>query len=204
MSLKVFVVATRTSRLALLLVASVLLSCLGPPFVGSSRPWSGSAAFVGNLRCNMTQKEIVSIAQQFPKLRIHQPDSSPDLFVARRGDTLVFLGLRASLLETYQISWTSGFTKQSSQLKHDLCSGTRYVELHLIASSNIAGASIWLDGKRVGEVSKAGGFSRDIPLGLHELRVEQSGVGSWTTELHYHGSSSGYDRLPIELMMKQN
>jgi len=105
--------------------------------------------------------------------------------------------MKALLLETYQVTWTSGFTKQSFQLKHDLCSGEKYVELHLDASSDLAGASIWLDGERIGEVAKSGGFSRDIPLGVHELRLEKLGVGFWSTKLDYDESSSGYDRVPV-------
>lgn len=187
-------------RLALLLVASALsLSCLGPPWVGSFRPWSGSVAFKAGLQCGMAEAEIAAIAQRFRRLQIHRPDSSPDRLIAQRGDTLIILGLKAARLETYQVTWTSGFTKQSSQLKHNVCSGVKYVEMHLLASSDLAGATIWLDGERIGEISRTGGFTEDIPIGIRALRVEKAGVGSWSTELRYDKSSSGYDRISVDL-----
>lgn len=187
----------RGGRLALLLVVAAQLSCLGPPFIGSFRPWSGSATFVESLRCNMTKAEIEATAQRFPPLEIYSPDSHPDRLTARKGDTLILLGLKELLLKTYQVSWTSGFTKQSFHLKHDLCSGLRYVELHLVGTADLAGASVWLDGELVGQLSAFGNFDRDVQLGSHHLKVQKAGSGSWSTELRYDESSSGYDRVPI-------
>lgn len=145
----------------------------------------------------MTEDDIAATARQFPSLSIHRPESYPELLVAQKGDTLILLGLREARLETHQVTWISGLTKRSSLLKHNLCSGAKYVELHLVGSSDLAGASVWLDGQFVGQLADFGDLDRDVQLGRHQLRVQKSGIGSWSTELHYDESSSGYDRLPI-------
>lgn len=183
--------------LAVLLAASTLISCFGPPFAGSFRPWSGSAVFVKSLRCKMTEAEIEATAQRFPPLEVRRSNLYPGDLTVQKGDTLIFLGLRDSRLETYRISWVSGFTKRSSRLKYNLCSGDKYVEVHLVGSSDLAGAKVWMNGEVIGQLSVFGTFGLDVQLGSHKLRVEKAGGGSWSTELRYDESSSGYDRVPI-------
>jgi hypothetical protein len=117
--------------------------------------------------------------------------------VAQTGDTLIHLELENDRLRSYQVSWTSGFTKQSSKLKTDLCSGEKLVEVYIVNGYRHAGAAVLLDGEKVGELSKQGTFILDVPLGRHSLTIELPDSRSWSTELRYDESSSGYDRLPI-------
>lgn len=187
-----------TGRQVLAGLAPLLFSsCLSPPWVGSFRPWSGALEFVEGLRCEMTADEIAAHARSFPPLLLHRPDERDDLLVAAKGDTLVHLELEGSRLKTYQVSWTSGFTKQSHRLKTDLCSGAKLVELHIIGDSAQAGAIVLLDGQPVGELASIGIEVLDVPIGTHTLELRKPGLGSWSTELRYEEGSSGYDRLPV-------
>lgn len=178
------------------LPALLLVSCLSPPWVGTARPWAGADDFTGGLRCDMTEAEITEHARSFPHLLLHHPDGNRELLVGRKGDTLIHLELDGGNLETYQVSWTSGLTKQSHELKTDLCSGQKLVELHVIGGSEHAGTAVLLDGERIGELPSHGTASFDIPLGVHTLALDRRG-SVWTAELRYDLSSAGYDRLPI-------
>lgn len=172
-------------------------SCLSPPWVGSFRPWSGALKFVEGLRCEMTADEIAAHARKFPPLLLHRPDERDDLLVAAKGDTLVHLKLEGSRLKTYQVSWTSGLTKQSSRLKTDLCTGQKLVELHIISDRTHAGAIVFLDGQPVGELARIGNKVLDVPIGAHSLELRMPGGGSWRTELNYDETSPGHHRLPV-------
>jgi hypothetical protein len=110
---------------------------------------------------------------------------------------MVHLELEGPHLKTYQVSWTSGFTKQSYHLKTDLCSGQKLVQLHIIGDHAHAGAIVLLNGQPVGELSRTGIKVLDVPIGTHTLEVKKAGLSSWSTELRYDDASSGYDRLPI-------
>lgn len=178
------------------LPAAFFFSCLSPPWVGSARPWSKADDFTGGLHCDMAEEEIAEHARSFPRLLLHRPDERQDLLVGRKDDTLIHLELDGGNLKTYQVSWTSGLTKQSHELKTDLCSGQKLVELHVIGGSEHAGTAVLLDGEWIGELPNHGTASFDIPLGVHTLALDRRG-SVWTAELRYDTSSSGYDRLPI-------
>ncbi len=150
----------------------------------------------------MTKEELRVYAKEFAKLSLHEPDSSDQLLVVQKGDTLIRLGLKDDLLQTYRVSWTSGFTKVSSHLKYDLCKKQSLVHMWLVSSREHGGAAVWLDGILLGQLSESGGFVRDIPLGVHEFRIETPGLGVWVIELRYDESSSGIDRIPIGVMTK--
>ena len=175
----------------------LVLSCLSPPWVGSARPWVGAVEFTEGLRCDMAAPEIAEHASSFPKLQLHRPEGRKDLLVAQKGDTMVRLDLEGLSLKRYQISWTSGLTKQSYHLKTDLCSGQKLVELHIIGDSEDSGAVVILDGHPVGELSTTGIEVLDVPIGTHTLEVRKADLGSWSTELRYNEKSSGYHRLPV-------
>lgn len=178
------------------LPTALFFSCLSPPWVGSARPWANADDFIGGLHCDMTQEEIAEHARSFSRLQLHHPDERQDLLVGRKGDTLIDLEIDRGRLQTYQVSWTSGFTKQTVELKTDLCSGQELVELHIIGGSEHAGTAVLLDGVRIGELPSHGTASFDVPLGAHTLALHR-GNSIWTAELRYNRSSSGYDRLPI-------
>jgi hypothetical protein len=117
--------------------------------------------------------------------------------VAWKGNTQILLWFGPRGLSAYQVTWTYPLTHFDSRLKTDLCSGIRYVNLMLIGDSELAGAAVWLDDERVGELSEAGNFNRDVPVGVHHLRVEKPDGGSWRTELRYDEANSGHDRLVV-------
>jgi len=145
----------------------------------------------------MTIAEVAEHARSFPQLRLHRPGRREELLVAQKGDTLVHMELEEARLKRYQVSWTSGFTTQSCNLKADLCSGEPLVQLAIVGSAEQAGAAVLLDGRAVGELSSEGNRSLDVPLGSHVLTLEKVGWGTWSTELHYNSSSPGCDRLPV-------
>ncbi len=194
--------AAVSSNLLASLVALLSLACLSPPFVGSVKPWGRSNAFVSGLRCQMTEADVEAHIPQFPKMLLHRPYSYPHELVAQKGDTMVTLEMNSNLLQAYQISWTSGFTKKSSRLKYDLCEKRYLVEMWLVSSREYGGAAVWLNGVLVGRLDGYGDFARDIPLGIHEFRIERPGLGTWVMELRYDESSQGHDRIPIEVMTK--
>lgn len=145
----------------------------------------------------MTEAQIAEQARGFPSLRLHRPDGKEQLLVAQKGDTMIHLGFEDVRLRSYQVSWTSGFTKQSYALKTDVCAGQKLVELHVLGDPQDFGARVLLDGEQVGELSRQGTEILDVPLGRHRLTIEPGGSRSWSTELRYDESSAGYDRLPI-------
>lgn len=145
----------------------------------------------------MTEAQIAEQVRRFPPLRLHRPDGKEQLLVAQTGDTLIHLELENDRLRSYQLSWTSGFTRQSYALKTDVCSAQQLVELHVLGDPKDHRARVLLDGEKVGELSKQGTFILDVPLGRHSLTIELPDSRSWSTELRYDESSSGYDRLPI-------
>ena len=178
-------------------LALLLFSCLSPPWIGSARPWDRADEFTEGLRCDMTEAEITERARSFPALHLHHPDGRPELLVGQKGDTLIHMTLDGPNLETYQVSWTSGLTRQSCALKVALCSGQELVHLAIVADAGHAGARVLLDGQQVGELSKQGNKDVDVPLGTHRLTIEKADSRSWSTELRYDSSSPGCARLPV-------
>jgi hypothetical protein len=144
----------------------------------------------------MSEAELRTYSERYPQLQIRVPDE-PELLIAWKGNTRILLWFGRGGLTAYQITWTYPITNFDSRLKTDLCSGARYVDLNLVGESELAGAAVWLDGERLGELSRSGTFTWEVPLGVHELRIEIAGGGSWSTELRYDDSSSGHHRVPV-------
>lgn len=184
-------------RLALLVPMAALLSCLSPPWVGSMHPWARAEKFVEELQCGMSDQELSTHLRSFPSLKLHRPPGHDGLAVASRGDTSITLWFDQSGLRAARVAWTDGFTSTAHRHKHDLCSGLELVELNIVGSSKHGGATVLLDNVPLGALSRSGGFTTDVPLGLHELRLNKEGVGTWSTKLRYEETSSGYDRLSI-------
>ena len=175
--------------LALALVAS---SC-------ASGPWRRTDDFVSHLRCRMSEHEVIAEASRFTKVRITRSARRNPELVVIKDQTQIVLGLEAGEVRDYQVNWVSSFMKRTHGLKRDLCSDRLFVELHILAPTSAAGSAVLLDTVLVGELSGLGALTLDVPLGKHHLTVENAGVGSWSTELHYDESSSGYDRVSVEL-----
>lgn len=181
------------------LVRSVAFLVLGVVLAGCSllnHPWRKADDYVAGLRCNMSEAELRTYSARYPQLAIRVPDE-PDLLIASKGNTRILLWFGAGGLTAYQVTWTYPLTNFESQLKTDLCSEAKYVKLSLVGDSELAGAAVWLDGERVGALSRTGTFTCDVPLGVHELRIERAGGGSWNRQLRYDESSSGHHRVPV-------
>lgn len=176
------------------LVACLLLGVVFAACSLLNHPWRKAADYVAGLRCNMSEAELRTYSDRYP-LEIRDPDE-PELLVAWKGNTQILLWLGLDGLTAYQVTWTYPLTNFDSQLKTDLCSGARYVDLNLVGDSELGGAAVWLDGERVGELSRSGTFSFDVPLGAHELRIERPGGSSWSTELSFD-ESRGHHGVPI-------
>lgn len=174
----------------LLMLAVVIASC-------ASGPWKRAPDFLSRLRCGMSEAETEGEARRYSKVRITRAATSDPELVVIKGQTYITLGLEAGRIRDYQVSWVSGFMERTYELKRDLCSNELLVELHILGPSSAAGSTVLLDGEEVGKLSAIGTLTIDVPLGKHYLRVEKTRVGSWSTELSYDESSSGYDRLPI-------
>ena len=190
--------AAAANRIGLSLVLPVLFltSCLSPPWIGSWEPWSGSDKFTSGLQCGMNEAEIVEYAKNFPRLKIHKPVDVEDVLFGARGDTSILLELVHGGLRAHRVTWMSGFTRLSSRLKTDICTGQRLVQLRLVGEPRHADASVLLNGERIARLSRRGTASLDIAVGSHTLTVKH-GDFLWSTKLHYHLSSSGWDRLEI-------
>ena len=177
-------------RNSLFLFAFLTMACT------STRPWTEATQFTMGLACDMSSEEIRELAKSFPELFLHQPHGHRGLLVGQKGNTLIHLELAGYGLRAFQVSWTSGFTKQSSALKNDICSGQKLVQLHVLGDPKYTGASVLLNNDQVGELSRQGTRTLDVPLGVHTLTVKK-GSSSWSTKRRYNSSSSGYDRLQI-------
>lgn len=69
----------------------------------------------------MEEEQIAEIAGRYSRLQLHRPDSVPNELSVQRGDTLIILNLEESRLRSYQITWTSGFTRRSARPEVSLC-----------------------------------------------------------------------------------
>ena len=188
---------SRTGLFPLMLMALLLVSCLSPPWIGSRLPWTGAKDFTSGLRCQMTEADIKLFAKTFPRLSLHQPDGWKGRLVGQKGDTMIVLELEAErLLTRYQVSWTSGLTRQSFELKNDLCSGQQLVTVAVVGSPRLAGAALLLNGEPAAMLSSQGTALFDVLLGEHTLVVRHEDA-EWSTLLRYDTSSSGWDRLPV-------
>ena len=182
----------RTGQRSLLIaLALVVASC-------ASGPWSRTDDFVSRLRCGMSESDVLAEAGRYSKVRVTRAARSDPELVVSKGQTQIVLGLEAGRIHDYQVSWVSSFMKRAHGLKRDLCSNEDFVELHILGPSSAAGSEVLLDTERMGELSALGTITLNVPLGKHRLRVEKAGVGSWSTELRYDESSSGYDRVLVE------
>lgn len=143
----------------------------------------------------MSETELRTYSASYKKLTVTKAGKFAQL-VARKGNTQILFWIAEGELNSYQLTWTYPLTHYAAALKTNLCTGEKYVELHLVGHSVHSGATVWLDGERVGELSNSGTYNQDVPIGIHLLRVEKGG-SRWRTELRYNRTSSGYDRVPI-------
>lgn len=144
----------------------------------------------------MSEAELRAYSERYRQLQIRDSDE-PELLLAWKGNTQILLWLDAGRLAAYQVTWTYPLTNFDSRLKTDLCSGVRYVDVSLVGDPELSGAAVWLDGQRVGELSSSGNLTWYVPLGAHQLRVEEPDGGAWSIELRYDDSSSGHDSVAI-------
>lgn len=161
-----------------------------------NQPWRQADDYVAGLQCGMSEVQLRKYSERYPQLEIRNPDQ-PGLLIGWKENTQILLWLVGDGLTAYQVTWTYPLTHYDSHLKTDLCSGTRYVDLHLVGDSDLSSAVVSLNGERVGELSRSGKLSFDVPLGAHELRIKSPDHGSWSTDLSYDKSSSGHDRILV-------
>jgi hypothetical protein len=147
----------------------------------------------------MSEHEVLAEASRYSKARVTRAARSEPELVVIKGQTQIALGLEDGEIRDYQVNWVSSFMKRTYGLKKDLCSDRLLVELHILAPSSAGGSTVLLDTENVGELSALGTLTLDVPLGKHHLTVEKAGIGVWSTELRYDESSSGYDRVSVEL-----
>jgi len=167
-------------------VVTIIVGCF------SGRPWRRAEEVTARLRCNMTLAEIVDELASYRRVQIHKIDRENGLYIAYKGNTSINLWLEDGRLKTYQTTWTWFVTNIDSSPKIGLCSGTKTVDLRVYAPATLAGAVVWLDGLRAGELTDNDYDEMTVPLGVHELRIEQHGKVVWTTTLRYDESSSGW------------
>lgn len=182
----------RECRLASLLLAGVTLSC------ASTAPSQRVEKFIAGLECGLAMDSVGALAMGVKGLSVHDVDegpSRPSLVVSRRS-TLARLWFDDSGLLAHRVTWSYPITNFGSRLKVNLCTGERFVELSLVGPSSFAGSPVEIDGRHAGVLSNAGTMTVDVPLGQHRVEVFTP-PGSWTAELRYASTVSGYDRLEI-------
>ena len=161
-----------------------------------NRPWRGAADFVNGLQCRMSKDEVKEQAERFRGLEI--PETDPRSFVANKKNTQIELWFEGDELQAYKVMWVYPITNYGTEFKTNICTGQRFVYVQLLAPGSIAGASVLLDGEKVGEISSAGTMSMYVPLGTHRLTVARPALDPWIRELSYDESSFPEDRLEID------
>lgn len=177
------------------LVAASLLLCNCA--ILHDRPWHGTDEFVGELRCGMKEADIAAHVAKH-RAATFAPTNDPDKFVAQKGNTLISLWLEDGGLRAHKVTWSRPIAKHRSHLKHDLCSGELFVELHLIGSPELKGAVVALDGVPQGRLSRSGTLSLDVPLGDHEVSVERAGDKRLSFDVSYTPTSPGHHQIKVE------
>jgi len=167
-------------------IVAIIVGCF------SGRPWRGANEITARLRCDMTSTEAMDQLANYRRLQIHKNDRKEGLYIAHKRNTSINLWLESDRLKAYQTTWVWFVTNIDSSPKVSLCSGIKTVSLRVYAPATLAGSMIWLDDLRAGELTENDYDEMDVPLGVHELRIEQNGTVVWTTTLRYDESSSGW------------
>jgi hypothetical protein len=208
------------------MLASVVMTFLIAFLVSCATPSGRSPAslrFADRLECGMTMEEVKALAHRrfWPAERWSDPrnrgeseasnivhgfkaecDAAEFLFVGRPNTGCLLLFENGGL-KAYQFSWGVSMKGWESSPFHDVCSGEKYVlfGIHGVHGRDevLAGAGVWLNGEFLRQLSKSGSLypGVHIPLGTHHLCIEKPGLISWSTELHYDESSSGFQRITI-------
>jgi len=166
----------------------------------SGRPWRRADDFAEDLKCDMSLNEVTDHLAQFRGLQLHGRNSGAGLHVARKGHAAIKLWFERDQLKSYQTTWIYFVTNIDSLPRVDLCTGAQTVILEFHTSGTLAGAVIWLDDVRVGELSERDYDAVDVPLGAHELRIEKAGSVIWSKSVHYDESSSGWVRVNLDTL----
>jgi len=164
----------------------------------SGRPWRRADDFVEGLKCDMSLSEVSDRLAEFRGLQLYGRDDGAGLYVAYKGHTSVKLWFEGDHLKSHQTTWTYFVTNIDSSPRVDLCTGAQTVSVEFHTSGALAGAVIWVDDVRAGELSEREYDAIDIPLGTHELRIEMAGSVIWSKSVHYDESSSGWERVNLE------
>lgn len=91
-----------------------------------------------------------------------------------------------------------GFKSYEHSPRHYLCTGLKTVDLSIRAPEGFEGADIYLDGVKLGEISKWLVTRIEVPLGIHELSLEKAGYVTISKTLIYDLTSTGPYSLPLQ------
>jgi len=78
-----------------------------------------------------------------------------------------------------------------------LCTGVRTVALSILGPEGFEGADIYLDGVKLGEISEWLVTRIEVPLGIHEIRIEKAGYVPITQTLKYDFMGTANYSLPL-------
>jgi len=172
-------------------IVAISLGCF------SGRPWRRAEEITASLRCDMTPTEVMNRLASYRHLQIHKNDHEDGLYIAYKGNTSIRFWFESDRLKSCQTTWVWFVTNINSSPKVSLCSDIKTVNLRVYAPATLAGAVIWLGDLRAGQLTENDYDEMDVPLGVHELRIEQHGTVVWTTTLRYDESSSGWAWVEI-------
>lgn len=154
--------------------------------------WKEADDFQGRLRCGMEPKEVEALAMEMGVENFH-PVEEPNAYT-----THVMLKDRSFFefyfaddgLETVRQGASVGPTTGTSyEPRFNLCTGevTDYVELTLIGSKALAGASVFVDGEPHWRLATVPDYRLNIAVtnGTHEIRIDQKGYEPIVLTVHY-------------------
>lgn len=149
---------------------------------GEVRRWRSAEEFRQELRCGMTVQQVTAIAQRFgsSSFRGIEQHMNGATHALNEGSTVFWLTFDRDVLNSIQEGMYHGVTGLKTSIRENLCTRekTADVMLRVTAPSELAGASLTIDGqKRLGlslgpEVQANIG---SLPSGTHEIRIEKPG-----------------------------
>ena len=165
------------------------------------RGWREEDRFTRELRCGMSVDEVraharsLHASQFYDDARVSVLDGT---HTVAEGSSRVYLSFGMGGLRWFRTAEQVGFTGMRAGLKHDLCSGGKFVSLVIDGNPQWGNAAVTVDGAVIGKLT--GGqlafLEADVPLGEHELLI-QTPPYSYRQRLSFDERSDGVDRIHL-------
>lgn len=155
----------------------IYVVCLSACLAGCE--WTERRAFEEQLRCGMTPAEVQTIAEDYGADAFHAADEvtgrTTHAVTMRR--SFVHFGFGEQGLVTVQGGETKGWTAVDMEPLLNLCTGERTSRIHvdLVATPELAGASVYVDDEKQLAISAQGHRTVTVLNGPHEITIKKEG-----------------------------